>query len=829
MRKRVLSILLCVILLILSTFVPVNVFAATPASPGSIIHALDEPPAGWYKAIERSVCTEPGYSYDGTSVKIDPIMGESLSEIQQPFFVTAGSFCTEGVKIWMRSATKKVIVNLIFQFKDSSGVSGEYAYTCAVTTTGMFIVVPFEELDHSKGHEIDIQDAIRSNAAYMLVKFYKTPIDSIYLDSFMNMEEGDEPVDQDLSTDNEEAVTDPDTLYTPGAESTDSSVISNLTSHLPGYYTKGMTAVLNTNPEKSQYGTSLKLTPEYGVGLSEMQYGYRLGKGSVTGSGIKLWIRSKSQEIVVAIIFSAKDTNGDSGTYTYLVIVTPEASEITIPFNEFEHTSGKEINFSRAMRANLCSGFFKFYKTPIDEIYIDTLSNVPYNEDYECEDPITAAPTQATTTVTTTSNGTSVPGETVPTTQKKDPVWELNWSEEFNGTELDRTVWGYHYGCFRNSEIAYFTDREENVKVENGNLVITTLKENYRNGLADYTSAEVHTQHKKTFLYGRLEMYAKVPYGVGMWPAFWTCGNDRAWPAGGEIDILEMVGGPTNLGGAKGDDVINCGIHYANANGNHASTGGAWLYPGGALYQQYHLYALEWDETELRFYVDDYHIRTIDITADYLSEFREPQFVLINTSIGSGSWATVPDDTTIFPQHYYVDYVRYYVDKNRTSGSTDTTTSTSATESTTASITIESDYKTHEDVIFGISPDTTVADFINNFDINGNGEVKVYNGNELAAATDKISTGSRVIFYKNGAASNEYVAVIYGDITGDGDISASDMLILKNHLLSISDLDRANKLAANVNHDSEDAVNSSDLLILKRHLLSLAQIDQQKG
>ena len=125
--------------------------------------------------------------------------------------------------------------------------------------------------------------------------------------------------------------------------------------------------------------------------------------------------------------------------------------------------------------------------------------------------------------------------------------WKVVWSDEFNGPAIDKSVWNYEIGLIRNKEPQYYTDRAENSYIENGNLVIETRMENYRG--APYTSASLNTRGRKAFLYGRIEMRARLPKGNAIWPAFWTMGERGRWPRCGEIDIMEMwVGKSRRLG-----------------------------------------------------------------------------------------------------------------------------------------------------------------------------------------------------------------------------------------------------------------------------------------
>ena len=149
--------------------------------------------------------------------------------------------------------------------------------------------------------------------------------------------------------------------------------------------------------------------------------------------------------------------------------------------------------------------------------------------------------------------------------------WRLVWSDEFNGTELDASKWGYEQGFIRNSEYQFYTNLPENVRLENGCLVLQGRRVQLKN--PDYvpgetndwkraravlaiTSGSVNTRHRFAFTYGRLECRAKVPARKGSWPAIWTLGaniGEDGWPKCGEIDILEFYG--------QMPDKVTCNVH----------------------------------------------------------------------------------------------------------------------------------------------------------------------------------------------------------------------------------------------------------------------------
>lgn len=267
------------------------------------------------------------------------------------------------------------------------------------------------------------------------------------------------------------------------------------------------------------------------------------------------------------------------------------------------------------------------------------------------------------------------------------PGWKLVWADEFDkGTAPDPSVWSYEHGFVRNHENQFYTkNRRENVRIENGMLVIEGRKERFKNDLlkeddartywhknnqikpekrawneaeyAEYTSGSINTNHKKYWQYGRIEVRAKIPAGTGMWPAIWMMGERKWWPACGEIDIMEHVAKePLNIYGT---------MHWQDGGDKkHRSQGRRVTNPTpAASYDDFHLYGIEWDEKQIVVFYDDNKYFTYDISQadqpDGSNPFRQPHYILLNLAIGGGWGGPVIDDKA-FPAKYYIDYVRVY-------------------------------------------------------------------------------------------------------------------------------------------------------------------------
>jgi beta-glucanase (GH16 family) len=246
------------------------------------------------------------------------------------------------------------------------------------------------------------------------------------------------------------------------------------------------------------------------------------------------------------------------------------------------------------------------------------------------------------------------------TTAKAPVKWELVWEDNFDVAGLpDKNIWSYEEGYIRNNEAQYYTkERPENARVENGNLVIEARKDNW-NG-HKITAASINTYGKKSMLYGRIEVKAKLPTGVGTWPAIWMLGDvfkkGTGWPACGEIDIMENVG--------YEPDVIHANIHtkaYNHVKGTNKGNKITIEKP----YESFNVYAVEWFEDHMDFYLNDklYFSFKNEGTGNDVWPFDKPHYLLINFAVG-GAWGGQKGvDETIFPQKYYIDYVKVYKEK----------------------------------------------------------------------------------------------------------------------------------------------------------------------
>lgn len=240
--------------------------------------------------------------------------------------------------------------------------------------------------------------------------------------------------------------------------------------------------------------------------------------------------------------------------------------------------------------------------------------------------------------------------------------WQLVWSDDFNGSAVDAAKWSFDIGGngWGNSELQTYTDRRTNAQLEQGSLVISALRETLTgadNITRDYTSARLLTRNKFSQLYGRFEARIKLPYGQGIWPAFWLLGDDlktTGWPGCGEIDIMENIG--------REPAAVHGTIHGPGYSGGSGITATHTLANGRRFSDDFHRFAVEWEPNVIRFYVDGllYKTRTpADLPPGTRWVFAHPFFIVLNVAVG-GAWPGNPDAASVFPQLMQVDYVRVY-------------------------------------------------------------------------------------------------------------------------------------------------------------------------
>jgi beta-glucanase (GH16 family) len=238
--------------------------------------------------------------------------------------------------------------------------------------------------------------------------------------------------------------------------------------------------------------------------------------------------------------------------------------------------------------------------------------------------------------------------------------WTLAWSDDFSGTAgtaPDNTKWSFDIGTgsngWGNSELQYYTNLSSNIQQDgNGNLVITARSESFAS--SGFTSARIKTKGLFSQAYGRFEARIKTPSGPGIWPAFWMLGSNidtKPWPQCGEIDIMEQRG--------QQPSITHGTLHGPGYSGGN-SIGKSYALPNGRFDAGYHIYAVEWGEGYVDFFVDSYLYQRLtpsDVTGEWV--YNQPFFLILNVAVG-GNFVGFPTTGTPFPQSMYVDYVKVY-------------------------------------------------------------------------------------------------------------------------------------------------------------------------
>lgn len=226
--------------------------------------------------------------------------------------------------------------------------------------------------------------------------------------------------------------------------------------------------------------------------------------------------------------------------------------------------------------------------------------------------------------------------------------YTLLWADEFDSTALDASKWAPEVGGWGwgNNELQYYTNGD-NLMFTGDELIIEAREEQFIAN--DYTSGKIYTKNLFEIRHGKIEARIKVPAGQGLWPAFWMLGTNIdqvSWPYCGEIDIMEHVNNAPEIHGTA---------HWDN-NGH--------VYYGGSATTdatQFHVYSIEWDSTEIRWYLDgnQYHIMNIANDINGTGELNNHMYLILNLAVG-GNWPGSPNASTVFPAQLVIDYVRVY-------------------------------------------------------------------------------------------------------------------------------------------------------------------------
>ena len=363
---------------------------------------------------------------------------------------------------------------------------------------------------------------------------------------------------------------------------------------------------------------------------------------------------------------TAKVLSADAAAQAIVAIKTPNvenlnpAIEQAITFNEAWQYQDLTFTFNSGENSEVALAFIK---------WTESTENATYKSQIYIDD------------VTLSQIGT----ETTPNDEK----YEVIWKDEFDGTGaidnngLDNSKWGYELGCIRGVEQQHYTKDKENVHVDDGKLVLEVTdrakESQYKNPRGDrqviYNSGSVRTHGKQDFLFGRIEVLAKLPEGQATFPAFWTLGSDftldgsingdqgDGWPLSGEIDIMESIGDPNfAYETLHYSDTNKPGYTPGADNGKYAGNGkGSKITTPGVVIdgETYHVFGINWSEGKMEWYIDDQIVRSVDYSDDPAAKaaLDRPQYIQLNFATG-GNW---PGDagSNLAGQTFKVEYAYY--------------------------------------------------------------------------------------------------------------------------------------------------------------------------
>ena len=358
--------------------------------------------------------------------------------------------------------------------------------------------------------------------------------------------------------------------------------------------------------------------------------------------------------------------------------------------------------------------------------------------------------------------------------EAQDKLYTEVWRDEFD--TLDMNSWSYQLGHKRGIEPQEYVDSSENVFVEDGKLILRATKKHeytihYNADGSDivkkYDSGSIATFGKREFLYGKIEMRAKLPKGAGAFPAFWTLGNDFTldglvasdqgvgWPMCGEIDIMELIGENPDMPGTS-DRTVHGTIHNGlTEDGDKAQTNTYTLPNDETFNNDFHTFSIVWNPDTIQWYVDDNLYSTVYITD--LDYFQKPHYLLLNLAAG-GAWPGFPNEDTVFPMDFVIDYVSYSQTKEQKAAA-DKYYATCPTISGVKDITISS-----EDELQSLLSNVSAKDYNGN-DLEvycsvNNGTKLMWNGKTRTSEIDFSKEGTYEIVYSTVGESNIYTREI---------------------------------------------------------------------
>ncbi len=347
----------------------------------------------------------------------------------------------------------------------------------------------------------------------------------------------------------------------------------------------------------------------------------------------------------------------DASTFSFLVSINRTSStDVTVDYATESHTAAEGEDFLQASGTLTILAGERSAMIDV-QIVADTLKEA--DEEFYMNlsnvSGATLVTDRGTATIRNDDTYVFVPADGYITPDNY-AGFDLVWADEFDEPQINRENWIYEIGDngWGNQELQYYTERLDNSRIQDGQLIIEARKENF-NG-APYTSARMITRDLQEFTYGRVDVRAVLPEGQGIWPAIWMLGakfTEVGWPACGEIDIMELVGHePSTVHGTA---------HWGPQGQSFSQNKGqSTVLTEGKFSDQFHVFSILWEPDRIIWLLNDeefFRLNKSDVNGTY--PFNEPFFFLLNIAVG-GQWPGNPDETTVFPQQMIVDYIRIF-------------------------------------------------------------------------------------------------------------------------------------------------------------------------
>jgi beta-glucanase (GH16 family) len=381
-----------------------------------------------------------------------------------------------------------------------------------------------------------------------------------------------------------------------------------------------------------------------------VEWDFGIGETEETTDRSKTYTVYYPQSGDYVVTISVLDFTGNTKSESKTVTITKD--DLVLSFTASVNPAQPNyVNLKNTSIGNYDS-FKWIYRNKEIEDETETIAYFPYSGNYDIELQVTRG--SESFSETQTVNIASDDPDYISS-------FTLSWADEFEGENINTENWTFETGAsgWGNNELQNYTNGN-NAEVKDGNLIITARKVNDNQTVGSYTSSRMITMDKQEFLYGKMEIRAKLPSGRGIWPAIWMLGTNfdtAGWPACGEIDIMEYVGYQPNT--------IHATVHTPAGYGSNGNGSSKTL---ATAEEEFHVYGLIWTEKEIIFYTDDPENVTHRYAPANKTEenwpFNKPQFFIFNIAVG-GNWGGAQGiDDNIFPQSMEIDYVRVYQPEN---------------------------------------------------------------------------------------------------------------------------------------------------------------------